>query len=145
MINDLKSTSQKKKAKAIISVKQIFSKSAVNINKERAKRLFEPISFLMRLILGDQNSPIYLESLKLLKLIISTLAPHLDTLDLHILIGSFVGMIVSTVSPNMRIQIQVDKVIIFLAKHNNIGPLVVARDVLKNLDKIASVFKNTDV
>lgn len=126
MINDLKSTSQKKKAKAIISVKQIFSKSAVNINKERAKRLFEPISFLMRLILGDQNSPIYLESLKLLKLIISTLAPHLDTLDLHILIGSFVGMIVSTVSPNMRIQIQVDKVIIFLAKHNNIGPLVVA-------------------
>lgn len=145
MINNLKSTSQKKKAKAIISVKQIFSKSAVNINKERAKRLFEPISFLMRLILGDQNSPIYLESLKLLKLIISTLAPHLDTLDLHILIGSFVGMIVSTVSPNMRIQIQVDKVIIFLAKHNNIGPLVVARDVLKNLDKIASVFKNTDV
>jgi len=126
VINDLKSTSQKKKAKAIISVKQIFSKSAVNINKERAKRLFEPISFLMRLILGDQNSPIYLESLKLLKLIISTLAPHLDTLDLHILIGSFVGMIVSTVSPNMRIQIQVDKVIIFLAKHNNIGPLVVA-------------------
>lgn len=80
-----------------------------------------------------------------MKLIISTLAPHLDTLDLHILIGSFVGMIVSTVSPNMRIQIQVDKVIIFLAKHNNIGPLVVARDVLKNLDKIASVFKNTDV
>lgn len=82
-------------------MKKIFSKSAVNINKDRAKKLFEPISYLMRLILSDQNSPIYLDSLKLLKLIISTLAPYLDTLDLHILIGSFVGMIVSTVTPNM--------------------------------------------
>lgn len=54
-------------------------------------------------------------------------------------------MIVSTVTPNMRVQIQVDKVLIFLAKHNNIGPLVVAWDVIKNLDKIATVFKNTDV
>ena len=70
-------------------------------------------------------------------MVISTLAPYLDSLDLHILIGSFVGMIVSTVTPNMWVQIQVDKVLIFLAKHNNIGPLVVARDVIKNLDKIA--------
>lgn len=53
-------------------------------------------------------------------------------------------MIVGTVSPNMWVQIQVDKVIIFLAKHNNIGPSVVAWDVIKNLDKIATVFKNTD-
>jgi hypothetical protein len=45
----------------------------------------------------------------------------------------------------MRIQIQVDKVIIFLAKHSNIGPLVVANDVIKNLEKLATVFKNTDV
>jgi hypothetical protein len=29
-----------------------------------------------------------------------------------------------------------DKVIIFFAKHANIGPLVVARDVLKNIEKI---------
>jgi flagellin-specific chaperone FliS len=53
VINDLKSSSQKKKQKAIVEVKQIFSKKAVNINKERAKRLFEPISFLMRLVLSD--------------------------------------------------------------------------------------------
>lgn len=57
----------------------------------------------MRLILADQSSPIYLDALKLLKFVISTLAPHLDALDLHILIGSFVSMIVSTVTPNMRI------------------------------------------
>jgi hypothetical protein len=29
-----------------------------------------------------------------------------------------------------------DKVIIFFAKHNNIGPLIVAKDVLKNIEKI---------
>ena len=29
-----------------------------------------------------------------------------------------------------------DKVIVFFAKHNNIGPFVVAKDVLKNLEKI---------
>ena len=29
-----------------------------------------------------------------------------------------------------------DKVIIFFAKHNNIGPTVVARDILKNIEKI---------
>jgi hypothetical protein len=29
-----------------------------------------------------------------------------------------------------------DKVIIFFAKHNNIGPFVVAKDVLKNIEKI---------
>ena len=103
MIDDLKSSSIKRKQKAIVEVKKIFSKASVNINKDKAKRLFEPISFLMRLILGDSSSPIYLDSLKLLKLVISTLAPHLDSLDLHLLIGSFVGMIVSTVSPNMRV------------------------------------------
>lgn len=29
-----------------------------------------------------------------------------------------------------------DKVIIFFAKHNNIGPFVVARDIIKNIEKI---------
>jgi hypothetical protein len=28
-----------------------------------------------------------------------------------------------------------DKVIIFFAKHNNIGPFVVAKDILKNIEK----------
>lgn len=27
-----------------------------------------------------------------------------------------------------------DKVIIFFAKHNNIGPFVVAKDILKNIE-----------
>jgi hypothetical protein len=28
-----------------------------------------------------------------------------------------------------------DKVIIFFAKHNNIGPFIVAKDVIKNIEK----------
>lgn len=29
-----------------------------------------------------------------------------------------------------------DKVIIFFAKHSNIGPFVIAKDILKNIEKI---------
>jgi len=29
-----------------------------------------------------------------------------------------------------------DKVIIFFAKHNNIGPFVVAKDIIKNIEKV---------
>ena len=28
-----------------------------------------------------------------------------------------------------------DKVIIYFAKHNNIGPFIVAKDILKNIEK----------
>ena len=29
-----------------------------------------------------------------------------------------------------------DKVIIFVAKHNNIGPFIVAKDIIKNIEKV---------
>ena len=93
---------------------------------------------MMRQLLSDENSEIYQESLKLLKFFISTLAPHLGTLDLHMLIGSFVGIIVAnTISSNMRVQIASDKVILYFAKHNNIGPFVVGKDVLKNIERLS--------
>jgi hypothetical protein len=75
--------------------------------------------------------------LSLLKFVVGCLAPHLSTLDLHLMLGQFIGILVgNTVSSNMRTQIASDKVIIFFAKHANIGPLLVARDVLKNIEKI---------
>lgn len=75
--------------------------------------------------------------MNLLKFIVGSLAPHLSTLDLHLMMGSFIGIIVNnTVSGNMRIQMASDKVIIYFAKHSNIGPFVVAKDVLKNIEKI---------
>lgn len=98
----------------------------------------------MRLILADDNSEVYLEALKIVKYVTSALAPHLGALDLHILIGSFIGIIVSnTVSSNLRIQVASDKVIILFAKHNNIGPLVVAKDIIKNVEKIVQAVQKS--
>ena len=104
---------------------------------------------LMRQLLADDDPDIYLETLNLLKFIVGSLAPHLSTLDLHLMLGSFIGIIVSnTVSSNMRTQMASDKVIIFFAKHSNIGPFVVAKDVLKNIEKcikaIQTVTKKED-
>ena len=60
-----------------------------------------------------------MESLGLLKFIVGNLAPYLSTLDLHLMMGSFIGIIVqnTTSSANMRIQVSSDKVIVFFAKH----------------------------
>jgi hypothetical protein len=81
----------------------------------------------------------------LLKFIVGNLAPYLSTLDLHLMMGSFIGIIVqnTAVSSNMRIQVSSDKVIIFFAKHQNIGPFVVAKEINKNLERInRSVMSN---
>jgi hypothetical protein len=36
----------------------------------------------------------------------------------------------------MRVQVQTDKVIVYFAKHQNIGSFVIAREITKSLDKI---------
>lgn len=137
-VDKLKSANPKNRLKALVEVKKIVSKLAVNLTDKKARELSEPITHLMRQILSDESSDVYLEALKIVRFIIASLAPHLGTLDLHILIGSFVGIIVSnTVSSNVRIQLSSDKVIIFFAKHSNIGPFVVARDIIKNIEKIS--------
>lgn len=41
----------------------------------------------------------------------------------------------------MRIRLSSDKVIVYFAKHKNIGSLVVAKEVLKNIERLnKSVF-----
>jgi hypothetical protein len=50
----------------------------------------------------------------------------------------------------MRIQVSSDKVIVFFAKHQNIGPFVVAKEINKNLERInkavmVAVGKKTEV
>jgi len=90
-----------------------------NLTQDQARELFEPLTVLMRQLLQDDNSDIYLESLNLLKFIVGNLAPYLSTLDLHLMMGSFIGIIVqnTATSSNMRIQVASDKVIVFFAKH----------------------------
>jgi len=109
----------------------------VSINQKTARELFDPLSLLIRQLLQDDNPEIYLETLNLLKFVVGSLAPHLSTLDLNLILGSFIGIIISnTITGNMRTSMASDKVIIFFAKHNNIGPFVVAKDILKSIEKI---------
>jgi hypothetical protein len=91
---------------------------------------------LIRQLLADEDSDIYMETLNMLRAVVGALVPHMSTLDVHLMLGSFIGVIVAnTVSGNIRTQIASDKVIIFFAKHNNIGPFVVAKDILKSIEK----------
>jgi len=43
---------------------------------------------------------------------------------------------VSGKNANIRIRVASDKVIVYFAKHNNIGSLVVAKEVLKNIERL---------
>lgn len=91
----------------------------------------------MRQLLTDDAAEVYLEALNLLKYVVGSLAPHLSSLDLHLMMGSFIGLIVNnTVSGNMRIRVASDKVIVFFAKHNSIGSYIIAKEVLKNIERI---------
>jgi len=113
------------------------------MTQEKARELFEPFVMLMRQLLQDENSDIYMEALNLLKFIVGSLAPYLSTLDLHLMLGSFIGLIVqNSFRSNMRIQVQTDKVIIFFAKHQNISPFVVAKEITKSLDKLNITIQN---
>jgi hypothetical protein len=59
------------------------------------------------------------------------------------MMGQFIGIIVhNTVAANMRVQVATDKVIIFFAKHANIGSLIVARELLKSIDRLNSSLKD---
>jgi hypothetical protein len=91
---------------------------------------------LIRQLLADDEPDIYMETLSMLRAVVGALVPQMSTLDVHLMLGSFIGVIVSnTVSGNIRTQMASDKVIIFFAKHSNIGPFVVAKDILKNIEK----------
>ena len=90
----------------------------------------------MRHLLRDESTEVYLESLNLLKFIVGSLAPHLSALDLHLMMGSFIGVIVGTNATQMRIRVASDKVVVFFAKHSNIGSVIIAKEILKNIEKL---------
>lgn len=98
----------------------------------------------MRHLLKDDNNEVYLETLSLLKFIVGNLAHHLSNLDLHLMMGQFIAVLVGGQSSNMKARIASDKVIIYFAKHSAIGSLIVAKEVLKNIDRLnMSAFNKT--
>jgi hypothetical protein len=137
ILDQLKLPNVKKRQRAIVDIKKIIQQKISKVNSSTARDLFEPISLLMRQLLTDDAVEVYLESLNLLKYVVGSLAPHLSSLDLHLMMGSFIGLIVNqTGKDNMRIRVASDKVIVFFARHNSIGSYIVAKEVLKNIERI---------
>jgi flagellar motor component MotA len=53
--------------------------------------------------LADEEPDIYMETLGMLRAVVGALVPHMSTLDVHLMLGSFIGVIVAnTVSGNIR-------------------------------------------
>ena len=91
---------------------------------------------MLRELLKDENTEVYLEALNLLKFIVGSLATHMSALDLHLMMGQFISLTVTNASnANMRIRVASDKVIVFFAKHANIGSFIVAKEVIKNIER----------
>ena len=58
---------------------------------------------LIRQLLSDEEPDIYMETLGMLRAVVGALVPHMSTLDVHLMLGSFIGVIVAnTVSGNIR-------------------------------------------
>ena len=91
----MKLPNTKKRLRAVVELKKLISKKIVGeMSSDKARELLEPFLMLMRQLMQDEDSDIYLESLNLLKYIVGSLSPHLSTLDLHLMLGSFIGLIV---------------------------------------------------
>ena len=126
----------KKRLKAIVEIKKVIQKKMATISSAAARELVEPMQILLRELLKDENTDVYLEALNLLKFIVGSLATHMSALDLHLMMGQFISLTVTNASSaNMRIRVASDKVIVFFAKHSNIGSYIVAKEVLKNIER----------
>ena len=126
----------KKRLRAIVEIKKIIQKKLATVSSATAKDMAEPMQILLRELLRDENTEVYLEALNLLKFIVGSLASHLSALDMHLMMGQFISLTVTNASSaNMRIRVSSDKVIVYFAKHSSIGSLVVAKEVLKNVER----------
>lgn len=75
-LQTLKLSNTKKRLQAIVEIKKAISKKIMGakIDQSKARELFDPLSLLMRQLLQDDSNEIYLESLNLLKFIVTSLA-----------------------------------------------------------------------
>lgn len=83
----MKLPNPKKRLAAIIQIKKSIQQEMVKVNAQKARDLYEPLSVLLRHILSDENSQIYLEALSMLKFVVGSLSPYLSSLDLNLMMG----------------------------------------------------------
>ena len=95
----LKMPNPKKRVQGIIELKKIIQKKFNSFGTQQLtqaiKDLIEPFCILMRHLLRDENSEVYLEALNLLEFIVSSMVPHMSQLDLHLMMGSFISVVLS--------------------------------------------------
>lgn len=142
LLKDLRMPNHTKRLKAIVEIKKIIQKKLATIQSNSVKDMVEPMQIMLRELLKDEKTEVYLEALNLLKFIVGSLASHLSALDLHLMMGQFISLTVTTASSaNMRLRVASDKVIIFFAKHANIGSFIVAKEVLKNIERTSRMIQ----
>ena len=56
------------------------------MSSQAAREMVEPMQLLLRELLRDDNTEVYLEALNLLKFIVGSLASHMSALDLHLVV-----------------------------------------------------------
>jgi hypothetical protein len=92
----LKVTNPSKRLIAIVDIKKTIQMKLQGLNPKDARDCVEPLSMLLRQLLRDDAVEVYVEALNLLKFIVGSLAPHLSQLDLHLMMGQFLSVIITS-------------------------------------------------
>ena len=87
LLKELRMPNPKKRLKAIVEVKKIIQKKLATVSSTLVRDMIEPMQVLLRELLKDESTEVYLEALNLLKFIVGSLASHLSALDLHLMMG----------------------------------------------------------
>ena len=87
LLKELRLPNPKKRLKAIVEINKIIQKKLATVAAATARDMVEPMQLLLRELLRDENTDVYLEALNLLKFIVGSLASHLSALDLHLMMG----------------------------------------------------------
>lgn len=93
---------------------------------------------MLRSYLNDNDTEIYLESIKLLQSALEKLVKLLNSFDLLISLSSLVSLIIKKMigkkkSNNMRCQMASDKILLHMSKIPEIGAPVILRDLISSL------------
>jgi hypothetical protein len=94
LLNQLKLPNPTKRVKAIVEIKKLVQQKLTKLTPASSRTMLETLTQLSSLLLKDDDPDVYMESLLLLKFVVGGLAPHLSTLDLHLMIGSYLTTIV---------------------------------------------------
>jgi hypothetical protein len=142
--NDSLLTSEKpaNRIQGLVGIKKYLAKQlgTKEITADRAHELLEELSMLMRTILNDTNTEVYLEGLKLLQYAFKQLLKSLTSLDLQITVSTLLSILLPKAiqASSHKIQIATEKFIVQLGHDSLIGPAIILKCAFRLVDKLAS-------